>query len=284
MVDPATRRAFETLVAAAYADGDLEDAERQLLHRKVTEWDIPLPMFHATLEKGRLGQLRVAIPPERKEKEALLGDLIDLACADGRVEAPEYHLLAKFGAHLGLSLAELRAQVKQRLDRKPLRAQERGTGWTRETRVDRTEASRRKPVPEPPPPTAEPQAPPSPAALPVQVSLLDAARSAEPIRPAVPAFAPSRAPVADDVPPAPPGPITLSPSSLLNNPFPELPPVTLELIKQHILFENENASVRAIERLMEFTRPEAVELRTRLLTAFPALRPGSPRLQGPGTR
>lgn len=150
MTDPADRRAFSTLVAAACVDGDLADPERQLLHRKATEYDIPVGVMRDLIDQGVKGKLQVAVPQSRAEKEELLDDLIDVACADGRIEAPEHHLLAKFASHLGLALPELRARVRKRLERKSTSP----------------EAPRRAPPPRAPANAPEPPravAPPTPA-------------------------------------------------------------------------------------------------------------------------
>lgn len=269
MVDADTRRAIETLVAAALADGELADAERQLLHRKATEWDIPLPMLNNLLERGQRGELRVSIPASGPEKESLFNDLIDIACADGRVEAPEYHLLAKFASHLGLALADLRARVKQRLEKKPLR-------------VERTAKKARPPEPKPETVVQARPAPPSAPGfdrtLPTErasgaVTMANVAKSNVTAPSGPMALELSHAPgdTSVEAPIAPPGPIQLDTSRHLSSPLPEIPPIALQLLKQAILFESVDSSVRTIERMMELARPEALELRRRILKAFPDL-------------
>ena len=113
MTDPASRRAFSTLVAAACVAGDLASPEREVLHRKATEYDIPVGLMREIIDQGVQGRLAVAVPPDAAQREALFDDLIDVACADGRIEAPEHHLLAKFAAHLGLQLSDLVAQRRE---------------------------------------------------------------------------------------------------------------------------------------------------------------------------
>src|SRR5688572_4008416 len=115
MVNAADRRAFSTLVAAACVDGDLSPPEREVLHRMATDYDIPVGVMRELIDQGVQGKLAVAVPPGQEDKESLLDDLIDIACADGRIEASEHHLLAKFASHLGLQLPDLRARVRRRL-------------------------------------------------------------------------------------------------------------------------------------------------------------------------
>ncbi len=118
MADPNTRRAFGTLVAAAYVDGVLTGDEKQVLHRKAMEMDIPIGLMNELLSKGEKGQLTIALPASAEERLKMLDDLIDVVGADGRIEGPEHHLLAKFAAHAGMTLPALWARVKERM-RKP---------------------------------------------------------------------------------------------------------------------------------------------------------------------
>ena len=69
MVGNLARRSFSTLVAAAYADGELADAERQVLHRRATELGIPQRLLQDLLEQGQRGNLRVAVPANRHARQ-----------------------------------------------------------------------------------------------------------------------------------------------------------------------------------------------------------------------
>jgi uncharacterized tellurite resistance protein B-like protein len=245
MVNAADRRAYATLVAAACVDGDLSAPEREVLHRLATDYDIPVGIMREIIDQGVQGKLAVAVPPGQAERETLLDDLIDVACADGRIEASEHHLLAKFSSHLGLRLPDLRARVRQRLQ------------------------ERSKPAPTPRPKAAPPE-PPRGSPL--------AARE-EP----KPEFARAVFQAAHEtphVPALPPGPITLQPPSLIEGRGIDLPPVTLHLLKQAILFETTPDALRYVERTMNVTKPEAEALMGRILEAYPDLKPGSERLRG----
>ena len=234
MTDPLARRAFSTLVAAACVDGDLADPEREVLHRKATEYDIPVAVMRELIDQGVRGKLPVSVPPGRAAKEELLDDLIDVACADGRIEGPEHHLLAKFASHLGIALPELRARVRKRLERKS------------------------KPSDPPAPRPAAPEPPPKPIAPPTP-----------PVAEA-PAFAR--------------GPVTLAPPTLIERGVEDIPPVTLHLLKQAIVFETEPDALRYIERTMNISKAEARELMTRILAAVPDLKAGSQQLRGASPR
>ena len=257
MTDPNNRRAFSTIVAAACVDGELSPPEREVIHRKATEYDIPVGVMREIIDLGVQGRLAVTVPPGQAERETLFDDLIDVACADGRIEAPEHHLLAKFAAHLGLQLSDLRARVRQRLQQKPAVKPAPPPSAPRP-------AVRQEPRPEPPPrPTVREE------------------RRPEPPRPPA---APDR-PVAPPTPPAPeipayvPGPITLL-APLIGTPeVADVPPVTLHLLKQAILFETAPDAVRYIERTLAVTKPEAEALMRKILEIFPDLKPGSQQLR-----
>ena len=87
MIDPATRRNYSSLVAAAFADGVLTDDERLVLHRKATEMNVSIREMNEMIAEGEQGKLSVGIPTSTREREELLESLIDVVCADGRVEA-----------------------------------------------------------------------------------------------------------------------------------------------------------------------------------------------------
>lgn len=160
MVHPNTRRKFGTLVAAAYVDGRLSEDEKVVLQRKATQMNVPVRMVDDFLTKGRAGKLPVALPTAKAERDALLDDLIDVVCADGRIEAPEHHLLAKFASHIGLGLPKLRGRVREKMA--ALRATEKRQEEARreapqpapepevEMRIEEVKLSNMK-IPEPPP-------------------------------------------------------------------------------------------------------------------------------------
>ncbi len=242
MVNAADRRAYATLVAAACVDGDLSAPEREVLHRLATDYDIPVGIMREIIDQGVQGKLAVAVPPGQAERESLLDDLIDVACADGRIEASEHHLLAKFASHLGLQLPDLRARVRERLQRK-------------------TQPARPKAAP-PEPPRGSPLA------------------AREEPKPEFARAVPQAAHETPDVPALPPGPILLQPPSMIEARGVDLPPVTLQLLKQAILFETTPDALRYIERTMNVTKPEAQSLMDKILDAFPDLKPGSQQLRG----
>lgn len=248
MVDPNTRRKFEALVSAAFVDGYLAEAEKEILRRKAEEMKIPSREMHEILGLGQQRKLSISIPATTLERERLLEDLIDVVAADGRVESPEYHLLARFAETLKLSLVDLRTRVNRRMQGKS----------DNTTRVEP-----RKPAPRPEPPRQTQMRPPAPP------------RAPEPPAPAFqgPQFAQNHAP------PVPSGPVKMESSFPAQPKVANLPPVTLQLLKQSIMFDNESDSIITIGRTLGIPPSEAAEIRAAILAAHPDLKPGSQQIR-----
>ena len=259
MVDAATRRKFEALVSAAFIDGMLASSEREVLQQKAAQLHIPPREMNEIIAMGEQRKLSVSIPPSTMEREALLEDLIEVVSADGRVEAPEYHLLARFAETLKISLPDLRARVNRRMQGRPEPKPE----------------VRRETVRSSPPPSR-------------QTHMTAAPKRAEPPRPAPPpppppVFEPPQFAAAALPPLTPPPPAAKAMSAVS---FPkhvqvaDLPPVTLQLIRQSIMFDSESDSIVYITRTLNVPPSEATEIRQKILAAFPDLKPGSQQIRG----
>jgi uncharacterized tellurite resistance protein B-like protein len=245
MTDAATRRNFEALVAAAFVDGILATPERELLRRKASRMSISHREMNEILALGEQRKLSVSVPPTKTERESLLDDLIDVVTADGRIEAPEYHLLARFAETLKISLPELRARVNRRMP---------GT-----SDAPRRETVRTSPRPAPPPPRPPGTGPstPSPPA-----PVLEAPKFAAAALPAMLPMAPSPS-------------FSAEPSFPRHPNVADLPPVTLQLLRQSVMFDSESDSILYISRTLSLTSSDATEIRQKILAAFPDLKPGS---------
>jgi uncharacterized tellurite resistance protein B-like protein len=247
MVDANRRRRFETLVAAAFADGYLAKTEMVVLERKAAALQIPEREVHEILGLGQQRKLSISIPATSPEKEALLDDLIDVVGADGRVEAAEYSVLARFADTLKLSLPDLRLRVNRRLQ-----------GLGNELASSRGTQLRRSGAPA----AAVPAPPPAP--------------------PPAPSVAPPPPPLFADAPaPAPHGPVALQ-SALPPQPkVANLPPVTLQLIKQSIMFDTTEDNLHVIARMLAVPDAEAASIRAAILAAYPDLKPQPIALRPP---
>jgi uncharacterized tellurite resistance protein B-like protein len=230
MADASARRKFEALVAAAFADGYLADAEKDVLQRKAERLQIATREMHEIIGLGQQRKLSIAIPSSAAEREALLDDLIDVAAADGRVEAAEYSLLARFADTLKISLPDLRLRVNRRMQ-------------------GRSERNTR------PEPRLEAPAPPPPAP---QAMSFEAVQFSQPPQPTIPANPPPEQAAFPHQPKVA-----------------DLPPVTLQLLKQSIMFDNDEDSIQNISRTLGLDAGKAAAIRSAILAAFPDLKPGA---------
>jgi uncharacterized tellurite resistance protein B-like protein len=249
MVTPDIRRKFETLVAAAYVDGTLSDSEKAVLHQKASTLGIPQREVADILFLGQQRKLSVVVPSSSMERDSMLEDLIEIAAADGRIEAPEYHLLARFAETLKIPLPELRTRVNRRM-------QSRG-----ETRVEpRREAVRDdKPRPQPPPAPKKPAPPPTAPPPPPPAPMFEQAKfSAEALPPMMPS-----------------GPTHTANTFAKEPKVADLPPVTLQLLKQSVMFDTESESIANIGRTLGVPPSEAAGIRSAILAAFPDIKPAS---------
>jgi uncharacterized tellurite resistance protein B-like protein len=269
MVTPATRRKFEALVSAAFVDGVLSESEREVLNQKAVSLGIPQREVNDILFLGQQRKLSVSIPPTSLERDSLLEDLIEVVIADGRVEAPEYHMLARFAESVKIPLPELRSRVNRRM-------QSRG-----ETQAaPRKETVRSdKPRPQPPPAPKRPE-PTDPA----RSKLFDPpqGKPAELLAQAKPAPAsPPPSPFetakfsAEPLPPAPAGLVHAASAFVKEPNVADLPPVTLQLLKQSVMFDTESESIANICRTLGIPPSQASEIRLAIIAAFPDLKPAS---------
>jgi len=240
MPDAATRRKFEALVAAAFSDGFLAEAEKIVLQQKADRMGLSTREVHEIIGLGQQRKLSIGIPATTSERESLLDDLIDVCTADGRVEAPEYSLLARFAESLKISLPDLRVRVNRRMQ-----------GLS--DRNTRAQPRRESPPPAAPPGPRRVEAPPLPPPPTYESATFMQA----------------------------PTPMTAPPPTPLPKEFPkdtkvgDIPPVTLQLLKQSIMFDNEIDSVAGISRTLGIAADRAAQIRLAILEAFPDLKPGS---------
>lgn len=267
MVNPATRRKFEALVSAAFIDGYLSESEKDVLNQKASALGIPQREVNDILFLGQQRKLSVSIPPTTLERDSLLEDLIEVVVSDGRVEAPEYHMLARFAETLKIPLPELRIRVNRRMQ---------GRGETRvEPRKETVRTDKPRPQPPPGPRRTEPPRP-------VEVKPPPAPPPPPPVYEA-PKFSaaslPPMTPISPMAPPAPmmaaPGPIHYAESAMFKDTkVGDLPPVTLQLLKQSVMFDTESDCIANIGRTLSIPPSQAAEIRAAIIAAFPDIKPG----------
>jgi hypothetical protein len=254
--DIASRRAFASLVAAACVDGKIADPERGLLARKARELQLSTAELEDFLQQGLQGRLTVAVPPTPLGKQALLEDLIRVACADGRVEQPERALLMRYGGMLGIDPQDLGQRVRDGLNRS-----------RNVTREPQPQPQAR--APQPPPKRKEPSRVdhPEPIRYVDEKQVMPEPASHDRPQPEAMSSRENLLAVA-------PGPIRIG--SMAAHATDGLSPVTQELVKNSIRFDGRDEAVEYVLRTCGISdRAEAQRLVDKIIADDPNCKPGS---------
>lgn len=244
MVDVNARRTLCTLVAAAFVDGQFDKSEKEIVYRKGREMGFSIEAIDEIVSLGKKGALAVSIPPTQKLKEDLLNDLIDIACADGKLEPAENHLLMKFASQVGMTVGDLGNRVRLRMN------QRRGAPPPPPEVKPAPSPRPAKKAPEPKFETPKSYVPPPSLKIP-EIS----AMSLEP-KQVAPKFAgrPDQ-PVGtieapkNMAPPLPPGPVRLAPPILGGADVEqELGTITLQLVKQTLRFDGPEGALQYLQK------------------------------------
>jgi uncharacterized tellurite resistance protein B-like protein len=256
MADVNARKTLCTLVAAAYIDGKLDSAEKALIFKRGRELGIPPQMIDEILDLGSKGSLAVSVPPTQKLKEELLNDLIDIACADGRLEPAENQLLMKFASQLGIGLQDLGQRVRNRMEQR----KQPSMAILDDKPATKRTAPPRKPVEHPTVPTWTP--PPQFAGMPNQpVGDIE--------------------PTKELKPPLPPGPVQLSGPSLLGDDAGTgLGTIMVQLVKQTIVIDGREGAIQYLQHFCGIPeRDRAEQMVDDILRANPEIKPGGSKIR-----
>lgn len=264
MADNPIQKSFSLLVAAAFADGDIGDAEMAMLLRKASDARIPSERVQRMVAEARQGQLRLSYPSSREERTKRLDDILDILCVDGRLETPERQFMLRYTTSLGGIPEDLNDRIRARM-RRAARVESKPV----EIMIDTMPDSHIR-IGAPP---ERPQAPPPPPRPPI------AAGAPAPEPPAAgPATLPhaTAAPEVETIAPRPPGPVELAPPQLLGASV--LPPITLALVRQVIEFEGSAEAAQWLERSCLMEPAAARETVEQILRADPSLKPAARRI------
>ena len=100
------------IVKMAAADGQIADAEQQLISDAAGKWDIPTDQLNAMIASASQGTLEAPQPQDRDEARLWMSEMANMALADGKIDATEAQLLRKAGAWCGYSDYDLNALLK----------------------------------------------------------------------------------------------------------------------------------------------------------------------------
>ncbi|MBI2930290.1 MAG: TerB family tellurite resistance protein [Planctomycetes bacterium] len=255
--DASARRTFSSLVAAAFIDGRLTDAERQFLYQRAQQLGLSRAEAEDVMRLGQQRNLTVAIPATLSGKQALFDDLLEIVCSDGRAEVQERQMLGRFATHLGMDPGDFAQRLKDRLNRRRSDAPP--------VTAPRREAER----------IEHPQ--------PVQF-IEEPARAIKPPSSPEPARTAPEAPLnpmmegSENLLAAKPGPISLNtPMSLSPG---DLPPITRELVRNAIRFGDRDEAVQYVLRHCGISdMEEARRIVDRMMAEDPECKAGAPKLR-----
>jgi uncharacterized tellurite resistance protein B-like protein len=103
VVDRSEReRLLYMMAAMAMADGVLDSKEKQLLRMCSDRWNVPWANVELALNAGS-GLFDRLVAKQTPEAEKFLGELVQLAMIDGKIDRKERQMLEAAALHLGLS-------------------------------------------------------------------------------------------------------------------------------------------------------------------------------------
>ncbi len=91
---------FRNLVLMAFADGRLEQGERELLARLGAQMGLGPNDVQEVLSKPQ--KIKVRVPSETSEKISQMIDLVGMMMVDGNIDQKEYMLCMAFAQQMGL--------------------------------------------------------------------------------------------------------------------------------------------------------------------------------------
>lgn len=108
------RRIYRVLCLVAACDGSIDPSEREVLADFVTRFGIA-PEEAALLEAEGAAAKRLSVGKNPLERELMFQLMVDVAAADGELHKNEQKRLVTFADTLGISRAELRRRLDERL-------------------------------------------------------------------------------------------------------------------------------------------------------------------------
>lgn len=108
---------FKVIVAAALADGTIDDTERKILYETASSFGVGVGLVDTLIDEAKAGGLSGKIPKDAGERANLFRTLLDMVAADGEISKGEEKLFIRLSGNFGLNEFEaedlLRASVKK---------------------------------------------------------------------------------------------------------------------------------------------------------------------------
>jgi tellurite resistance protein len=96
---------FANLVAVAYADGFLDNAEKLFLEERAEEYNIDKDEVKRIMDD--VERLKFVVPLNHEEKEEQLADVVYMSMIDGHIHEKEYELCLAIAEKLEFERKEL---------------------------------------------------------------------------------------------------------------------------------------------------------------------------------
>lgn len=96
---------FQNLVAVAFADGHMEDSEKEFLEERAEELGLPAEAIAKIM--SNVHDLEFMIPDDVDEREEQLADVVFMSMVDGDIQDKEYDLCLNIAERLELKKSDL---------------------------------------------------------------------------------------------------------------------------------------------------------------------------------
>lgn len=104
------RRIYRIMCNVAACDGSVAPSERALLEAAQGRFGLSAEEASALEAEGAAGE-SLEIGEEKSERDALISAMIEVAAADGRIDAAERKRLVRVAKQIGLTFQELQDQL-----------------------------------------------------------------------------------------------------------------------------------------------------------------------------
>lgn len=108
------RRIYRIMCNVASCDGSVDPAERTVLEQALARFGIESAEASSLEAEGLAGEA-LEIGEDKSERDLLITCMIDVAAADGRIDAAERKGLVRVAKKIGLSFQELQDQLIPRI-------------------------------------------------------------------------------------------------------------------------------------------------------------------------
>lgn len=101
---------IQNLIAVAYADGSLDEAEEEFLYDIAEDFEIDFKLVDDLLKKA--STLEFIVPESQEDKEEQLVNIVFMSMLDGDFHESEYAICLDVAKRLGLTKSDLDEAVK----------------------------------------------------------------------------------------------------------------------------------------------------------------------------